>query len=164
MEKAISLEIMKQQIAECMVDSEAFGWEFSDVDEGNLTFTVRLLKSRDNEVYKVFVQFDNYPKWPPYLDFIDEETGVMGVKTAYPKCDDSFFNVHNNVAVICHPYSRKAYKGFTGLHQDWGEYDQWATITQHGKFENLRAFLVAVYVRLNSEKYVGRMEKKVVAS
>lgn len=164
MEKEISLEIMKGEIANCAIDKDAYGWEFSEIDEGNLTFTVKLLKSKDGEVYKLTVQFDNYKQWPPLLDFIDEETGRAGVKTAYPKCDDSFFNVYNNVPVICHPYSRKAYRGYTGLHQDWGTFDRWAAITEHGKFESLRAFLVAVYGRLNSDKYVGRMEKKVVTS
>jgi|GEM_PF-1297386 len=164
MEKAISLAIMKKELEACYADATVYGWEFSPIDESNLTFRVRLLKTRDKETYTLTVQFDNYNQWPPLLDFINEETGEAGVKSAYPKCDDSFFNIHNNVPVICHPYSRKAYKGFTNLHMDWGEYDGWQANTQHGKFENFRAFLLAVYGRLNSDKYNGRMEKKVVAS
>lgn len=164
MEALISLETMRQQVADCQADAQLYGWEFSEINESSLTFTVRLLKSRDGEVYKLHVQFDNYPQWPPLLDFIDEESGEIGVKTAYPRCDDSFFNIHRNIPVICHPYSRKAYSGHTGLHTDWGEFSRWSGITEHGKFENLGAFLIAVFGRLNSDKYHGRMEKRIVAS
>jgi len=82
MEKEISLQIMREEIEACQQEQDLYGWEFSSIDEGNLTFTVRLLKTMDGEIYKLYVQFDNYPQWPPFLDFIEESTGTIGIKAA----------------------------------------------------------------------------------
>jgi hypothetical protein len=74
MEKEISIGIIRKHINECVDIIATMKLQISEIDEENLTVKVRF-PSCDGKHYLLSVQFDNYPKWPPYLDFIDEETG-----------------------------------------------------------------------------------------
>jgi hypothetical protein len=152
-----SIGLIKKQIEACYPDCEGYGWLFSEVDESNLFFTVRM-RAKDNETYLLKVFFDNYSYWPLLLDFIDEKTNEAGVRTAYPYCSDNFFNKVN--ITICHPCSRKAYKGYTGLHNDWGELEGWQKNPSIGLFKSLKPILEAISFRLNGDLYNGRMEKR----
>jgi hypothetical protein len=154
-EEAISIATIKLEIAECTPG--IYGWSFSEIDEANLSFQVNM-HAKDNERYIVNIKFDNYRYWPLLIDFADPETNEIGVKTAYPYCNDGFFN--KDKITICHPCSRKAYKGYTSIHTDWGELSAWESIPTISTLKSLRPILEAIYFRINSDDYVGRMEKK----
>lgn len=157
MERETSIAIIKKQILESASLFQSLNLEFSSIDEENLIFTVRFT-AKDDETYLLSVQFDNYPQWPPFLEFIDEDNGAAGVVQAYPASTDSFFNRYNNQPVICHPCSRKAYKELNGIHKDWDDYTAWQVNEKTGTIKNLTGILLAIYSRLNGTTYNGRMK------
>lgn len=157
MEKQVSLAIMKGQISESAPIIAAFKLEVSDIDEEKMSFTIKF-RAKDNELYVLIFQFENYPQHPPLLDFIDEETGVHGLIKSYPKNRDSFFNRHNGQGVICHPMNRKAYKQMGGIHSgDWVNYEGWQQNSYTRGMNNFSALIQAIFSRLNGDEYEGRM-------
>ncbi len=159
-DKGISLLTIKGEIIACENDAKRYAWVFSEINEDSQSFTVKMQSSKTDDThngqYIVEVTFDNYREIPLFLEFIDSITGAKGVKTAYPKCTDSFFH---DFPCICNPASRKSYKSFhnDAPHGDW-TYSDWVTNLQTGSLRNLQAILRAIYFRItNPEIYVGRM-------
>jgi hypothetical protein len=154
--KEVSIAIIQKEIAECKAAN--YGWSFSPIDETNLTFQVEM-QAKDGDGYIVNIKFDNYKQWPLDVDFIDPITQELGVKTAYPFCkNDSFF--HKDKVVICHPFSRRAYKGYTDLHTDWGDLTGWQSVPSLGQQRSLKPILESIYYRITGDTYEGRMEKR----
>jgi len=156
-DKEASIATIKKQLADCVGGNN--GWSFSEIDETNLSFHANTISS-DGEPYILKVTFDNYPHWPPLLDFVDPITKAVGVATAYPYSSDNFFN--KGKVAICHPCSRKAYKGYAALHKDWGELETWRANSNTGQLTNMKGILDAIYYRIIGELYVSRMEKRAV--
>lgn len=138
---------------------ESLGIRISDVDNEKLLFTAQMTSSIDGEIYQVEFRFDNYPAWPPLIEFIHPETGARGTKKAYPKKEgDSFFHPY---PCICNPCSRKAYKAYDNgaPHGDW-DLVGWRTNSQYSTLKTIDAILQAINSRINNSLYYdGRMEK-----
>lgn len=151
-------EIVKEELKKCDDLIKENKITITEFDEKSQKFKVTMKSEIDNEEYILQVDYKNYNEWPFYLDFIDPETGKIGVLTAYPKCNDSFFN--KTGPCICNPCNRKAYKDYAGLHNE----DDWKLIgwKQNSKIStltNLRAILLAIYSRINNKQiYEGRMK------
>lgn len=150
----VSLLKVKEEIKECQENCEQYGWVISSIDETNQTFTVLMTSPIDKEVYELYFKFDNYPEYPYFIDFTDPQTRQTGTAHAYPKGKtDSFF--HAPRVVICHPCSRKSYKGYTGLHSEW-ELIGWQSIANG--LVRLNPILEAIYARITDNTfYDGRM-------
>ena len=151
----ICIATVRKEIAEC--ESENYGWSFSDIDESNLSFQVSM-KAKDGEDFIVFIKFDDYKHLPLLIDFMDPTTKEVGVKTAYPRDSTSFF--HPGKVTICHPCNRKAYRGYTGLHNDWGDPSGWQNNPNVGGLKSLKPILEAIYFRITNDNYNGRMENR----
>lgn len=157
-EPSISLSIVKKELEECRKDASAYGWEISEPDESNQTFTVKMKSSIDNEEYLIEIKFDNYKEYPLLIEFVNPKTGEKGTRNAYPSNTDSFFHTF---PCICHPCSRKAYQSFVrgAPHTDW-TLAGWEMNQGTGSLKNIRAILKAISSRIrNPEFYKGRMEK-----
>lgn len=155
--KEISLQLVAQELESCTLDSADYGWEISPLDEALSTFQVKMLSSIDNEPYRLTVQFDNYPEHPLLIDFIDPVNGQVGTRRAYPMTEQGFF--HATGPSICHPASRKAYRGYQGIHNEW-DFVGWQKNPNVGSLTNIKAILQAVHFRINDKRlYRGRMEK-----
>jgi hypothetical protein len=156
--KPISLATVERQLLDCDEDVRQYGWVISPINEDNLSFTVKMTSPIDNEVFELYFQFDNYPEWPPLLDFIDPVSGVVGTKRAYPITKDGTF-FHNH-PIICNPCSRKSYSGHSGLHSEWSMVS-WQSNRNTGSLTSIKAILQAISIRITISKYYnGRMEKK----
>jgi len=154
-DKTVSLSIVKSELDKCQGDAEKYGWEISPLDEGVLSFKVKMISPIDKEIFVVSFKCDNYREWPPYIDFVDPVSGQEGVKNAYPLSSDGFF--HQNI-LICHPCSRKAYANFKGPHGDW-DLPGWENNAKTGALKNILAILLAIYERISQpEIYKGRMK------
>lgn len=153
--RLISLVTVTEEIKACKESCELFGWLISPIDEINQQFTVIMKSPIDNQEYIIEFKFDDYPQLPFLVDFIDAKTNQCGALCSYPKGHDSFFNQHNGMGVICHPFSRKSYTGYTGIHNDWS-IASWKQLA--GSITNLDAILDTIYTRIsNKQYYVGRM-------
>lgn len=155
----ISLITVQRELKECQEDCKRYHWEISNIDEQNQTFIVKMKSPIDNELYVIEIKFDNYNEWPPYIEFIDPISDQRGTKKSYPLSSGgdygSFF--HPQHPSICHPCSRKAYQGYTGLHGDWN-ITGWQQNPYTGTLTNIRAILLAIYGRISNRKtYGGRM-------
>jgi hypothetical protein len=131
-------------------------------DYERLTVTVRM-QAHTGDLFIVEFQCDDYKEVPPFIEFVDPDTGVRGTKRAYPKTIDSFF--HESGPCICAPFSRKAYKSVvdTGPHQDW-QFGDWQTSTANNvRWSNaskLGDMIGMIHTRLSrSDLYQGRMQK-----
>jgi hypothetical protein len=152
----ISLLRVRDEINECHENCESYGWLISAINEEEKTFKVFMTSPLDKEAYEIEFEFTNYPEHPYLIEFIDPRTKEKGTEYSYPKGKtDSFF--HQPRRVICHPCSRKAYKGYTSLHSDW-EMIGWQSIA--GGITNLASILDAIFTRISDNTlYDGRMAK-----
>jgi hypothetical protein len=155
----ISLNIVRMELQDCQKDAELFGWDISEIDESNHVFTVKMISPIDDEGYKMEIRFDDYKELPLLIEFIDPKTGEKGTKNAYPADGGGKAgNLFHNHPCICHPCSRKAYKGYSNVHaNDWNLIG-WQQNPKVDTLTNIRAILRAVYFRIsNAEIYKGRM-------
>lgn len=153
-QRQISTQIIQAEIEECLEDCKEYGWDISPIDTEAMTFRVKL-KAIDGELFELQVKYDNYKEIPLLIDFVDPHTGQLGTKKSYPLTKKGFF--HTKGPTICHPASRKAYRGFQGLHNEW-ELIGWQKNPNIGTLTNLRAILEAIHFRINDpEIYVKRM-------
>jgi len=158
-DRAISINLVRSELKSCEKDALRFGWDIFAVREEDLSFGIKMISPMDGEIYLIEIQFDNYKEWPFYIEFVDPLDGKMGTKNAYPSGkNDSFFNFHNGMPLICHPSSRKAYSDLQGPHGDWKLID-WENNSKTGALRNIHAILLAIYERISqSEIYKGRMK------
>jgi hypothetical protein len=162
-DRRISLTTVQQELEACKEDAELNHWEISPIDIDNQLFTVKMKSPIDQEEYNIEIQFDNYNEIPLLIEFIEPAIepakGQKGTQKAYPLGKgDSFF--HQTGPCICHPCSRKCYKGHAGLHKDdWGStMTGWMSNPQVNSLTNIRSILSAIYSRVsNRDKYGGRM-------
>lgn len=130
-----------------------WGWK-DDLD----ALTVRVeYTAVDNERYILVGTFDDYKEKPPFLEFEEPGTGVLGTAKAYPKGHDSFF--HTTGPTICAPFSRKAYQT---VHANGWQFNNWMTSTESNvrwsQYSTMAAMLELIYSRLTTRDfYIGRM-------
>ncbi len=118
--------------------------------------------SYTGDLYIVEMTLDDYKELPPFIEFIDPETGEKGTRHAYPKSTDSFF--HDSGPCICAPFSRKAYKSVTnktGPHEDWHLGDWKTSKAQNYDWSNASniggiLLMIQSYI-FRSDVYKGRM-------
>lgn len=152
-----SLRIILKELDDCQREIEEYGWDVSKIDEKSQSFTVRMKSPIDEEEYILEVGFENYKEWPLYLEFIDPETGEKGTKNAYPGSGRMYGGFFHGNPCICNPCSRKAYKGYMGLHTEW-TLAGWQQNEKIGGLTNLMAILTAIYTRISRQDiYGGRM-------
>lgn len=152
-----SIVTIEAEIDECKPDCRRYGWEISEINSTDLTFTVRMTSPLDKEVFLIKIEFKNYPEWPLLIEFIDPDTKEVGTKRAYP-LSKKYGNFFHTFPCICHPASRKAYSGYTNVHPDW-TLSSWKQNAQVGSLVNLKAILEAIYFRINNDEvYAGRMK------
>lgn len=150
----ISLQIIKKEIENCKTDPIIKNLKYSDLNEENLSFTVELKSSVDDNIFIMELCLDNYKELPPYIEFIDSETRERGIKHAYPKGPDGFFH---DKPCICNPCSRKAYVGYSDLHKEW-KINSWQQIPEVNSLTDLKSIIKAVNNRINNPLYYsGRM-------
>jgi hypothetical protein len=154
-DKAISLAVIKKQIADCATLADDYQWKFSDIDEENQKFIVSM-PDLNGSLYHAEVIFNDFPEIPLLIDFIDPETGEKGTKKQYPLGKgDSFF--HAALPCICNPSSRKSYKECNPgpPHGDWTMIG-WQNNAKVGDLKTLDKILLAIFFRINNpEKYEG---------
>jgi hypothetical protein len=156
-DKAVSLNIVKNELNKCEKDALRFGWDVFEIQETTLSFSVKMVSPIDSEPYLIEIQFDNYKELPLLIDFVDPANGKNGTKNAYPAGRDSFFNFHGGEGLICNPCSRKAYSNHKGPHGDWNLVD-WENNAKTGALKNIHAVLTAICERISQpELYNGRM-------
>lgn len=157
--KEVSLLEVDKELQGSKEFLKSLGIRISEVDNEKLLFTAYMTSSIDDEVYELELRFDNYPGWPPLIEFIHPETRERGTKKAYPKKEgDSFFHPY---PCICNPCSRKAYKTYdpNAPHGDW-DLMGWRTNAQYSTLKTIDAILIAINSRINNPRYYdGRMEK-----
>jgi hypothetical protein len=157
-DRRISLEIVRNELQDCQPDIERSGWKVSPIDEEKQTLRVEMTSPIDEERFIIEILFDNYREWPLFIEFIDPKTGTIGALNAYPAPSKKYGGFFHNKPCICHPCSRKAYKGYTDLHQDWGDLIGWQSNPGIGDLKTIRAILRAIYFRIRDpEIYDGRM-------
>jgi hypothetical protein len=153
----ISLNIVRKEIQDCREDSQRFRWEFSEIDGEAQIFMVKMTSPVDKEQYILEFKFDHYKEWPLLIEFIHSNTGQRGVKAAYPAPNSKAGGFFHEKPCICHPCSRNAYGGYSGVHGDW-KIDGWQQNPGCGNLKNIQAILRAIYSRIsNPDTYRGRM-------
>jgi hypothetical protein len=149
MNETVSLATVKQEIEEAKECSEAYDWGFT-LNLENQSFTVLLQSPVDQEKYLLEFCFDDYPEKPYLINFIHPVTGARNSAGCLPKGHDSFFHPR---FTICHPCSRGAYVGYTGLHGDW-DMAGWQLIA--GGMTSLKFILITIQERISNENLYQR--------
>jgi hypothetical protein len=157
--REISLATVVQEMEDAREYSELYGWEISAIDVNAMLFTVLMRSPIDEEKYLIEFGFENYPELPYLIDFVHPITGERRNAKCMPKCmHDNFFQP--NAFIICHPCSRRAYKGYSNLHGDWSM-EGWKA-NANGTTD-LKSILNVIYTRISDKtNYVGRMDKTMV--
>lgn len=156
----ISRAIMKSEVAAALEVAATFGWILCP-DYDALCLRI-LMKAHTGDAFIAHVTFHNYRELPATYDFFNPATGQVGVKAAFPKGHDSFFN--ESGPQICAPFNLKAYKrddNPNGLHQDWniGDWENSTVQSFHWATHNkLKGALSLIQTRLTRpDLYRGRM-------
>lgn len=115
----VSLAHVKRELDEARDLIEDWGLELdtSMLEEDDLRFRVKG-PGPNGERYIVEFRCDDYRELPPYVEFIDPDTGEAGVDRAYPD------GVFHGTPCICARFNRKSYAGYSGVHSEW-EYANW---------------------------------------
>ena len=153
MNTEISLLTVKQEIEDADEYCKSYNINISSIDEINQRFTVLMRSLVDKEQYIIQFGFDDYPEKPYLIDFIHPETKEAGKPNCYPEGGDNFF--HPN-GLICHPCSRKAYAGYTGVHSEWSMLS-WRE--NAGGLKNLKGIIDCIFSRISDKTYYKRRRK-----
>lgn len=140
--------------------AQNYGWKVAQNYE-RLVVEVRM-RAHTGDLFIVQARCDDYKQMPPFIEFIDPDSGEEGTRHAYPKGTDSFF--YSDGPCICAPFSRKAYKSVTatGPHGDW-ELSGWMNSTAQGiqwsNHSTLGGIFGMIQTRLSRPGlYTGRMD------
>lgn len=154
--REITIETLKIELEECQLYAMKFNWIISELNEINLSFSVQMTSPIDHETFILEFIADNYPEWPPLIEFIHPETKERGINKAYPK-NKKYSSFFHNRPCICNPCSRQAYGGYKNVHSDW-ILSSWKQNPKIGTLTKISAILLAVYTRIsNKDVYDGRM-------
>lgn len=156
----VSLHYVLRELPRVEELADTYGWKV-DLDSEGLIVEVRM-KAHTGDLFEVEARCDDYKQIPPFIEFIDPDSGERGTRRAYPMGLDSFF--YHSTPCICAPFSRKAYKSVTpsGPHEDWN-LSGWMDSTVQGvKWSNhstLAGIFGMIQYRLHHpDLYKGRME------
>ena len=121
----------------------------SMLSESDLRIRVIGASRVDEEKYVVEMHFDGYRAIPPFVEFLDPETGEAGTRPAYP----TGFHSH---PCICAVFNRKTYGGHSGLHSKW-KFGDWAS---NPATDHIGGMLNHVFATINNHfgTYEGRMK------
>jgi len=151
-DRAVSWAIVEKEleVVSALNDANAWGVQlFPD----ELRFRTHMKSSVDGEQYVLDVRCDDYKELPPFIEFVDPDSGALGTKHAYPKNGRSFFHAQ---PCICAPFSRKAYGQYNGPHSEWAM-GNWMTLREG--INTLGDMLVLIQTLINNPTaYNGRME------
>ncbi|MEZ5199298.1 MAG: hypothetical protein R2764_23820 [Bacteroidales bacterium] len=152
----ITISTVLSELEEAKESASRYGWSISELDENNIRFTVKMQSPIDKEIYVIEFQLDNYPEWPPAIEFIHPSTNARGVKSAYPS-NKKYGGFFHTKPCICNPCSRLAYKDFKSLHPTW-DMSGWKNNPKVGSLTRIVSILEAIYFRINNKEiYNGRM-------
>lgn len=149
--REVSWTFVEEELAAVELATEAFGWSI-ELQPDELRFTLLMTSKVDGERYLFEFTCDDYKLIPPFIEMIHPDTGARAVPEAYPKNGRSFFHT---TPAICAPFSRKAYVGHAGIHNEW-ELEKWMELREG--ISTLGDILVLLQNLLNNpDVYHGRM-------
>ncbi|MBI5021131.1 MAG: hypothetical protein HZB59_06830 [Ignavibacteriales bacterium] len=156
----LSRAIIQEELSQIKDIARTLRWGI--VPDYNSLKVIVTMFSHTGDLFIVSLLCDDYKEKPPFIEFIDPETGEPGTNYAYPKSIDSFF--HSSGPCICAPFSRKAYKSVvqSGPHEDWPLNADWVKSTasniQWANHSKLGDMLGTIYSRISlPDYYKGRM-------
>lgn len=130
--------------------ASSYDWEVVP-DLSNLTITIKMRSTIDNQVYIVEARCDGYKALPPIFEFIHPETGERGTHQCYP-AGGTFFH---STPCICVQWNRKAYQQLGGPHGDW---NMTAWIDARPGMTTLGDMFHLIQTQINKQgQYRGRM-------
>ena len=118
------------------------------LSEVDLRIRVTGVSHVDKQTYVLEMNFDGYRAIPPYVDFVQPETGESGIRAAYP-------TGFNTQPCICARYNRKTYRNHSKLHPEW-QYGDWRS---DPGTEHIGGMLNHIFATINDHfgTYRGRM-------
>jgi hypothetical protein len=141
-EPSVSLETVTHEIEEAAAFAASAGLtiDISELSEESLRFYVTF-RNREGECF--FTQFDcqDYPIYPPLIEFTDELRGHSGEHRMYP-------NVFHATPCICMRYSRKAYQERGGPHADWRLLDWHLATPGGGAIDSIAMILSDLHAKI----------------
>jgi hypothetical protein len=162
---AVDAEITRQHLRQelALVKELAATHKWGIVPDYTRLTVLATMYAYTGDLFILDFECDEYKELPPFVEFIDPDTGERGTRHAYPKGTDSFFN--DSGPCICAPFNRKAYKSSNrpnALHGDWALGD-WQTSTANGvrwaNYSRLGDMLGLIHTRLSRpDLYRGRMQ------
>lgn len=148
----ISLDHIERELEEAssFLSKTSIEIDTSMLNVDNLVFRASFTAPKDDELYIAEFECDNYREIPPYVEFINPETGERGTKNSYP-------NVFHGNPCICARFNRKTYSSNADIHSDW-KYGDWQ---KEDAINHLGGMLSHIYnalrSRMNNREYNGRM-------
>lgn len=147
----ISLAHVRKELKEGrdLIDDWGLDLDTSMLAEDDLRFRVSG-RASDGELYIVEFRCDDYREIPPFVEFIDPESGEAGITRAYPK------GVFHKKPCVCARFNRKSYAEHTGLHSGW-EYGNWGQEAATNHLGGMIAHIFrAIEGRMQGRSYQGR--------
>lgn len=132
----VSLEAVQVELPAAAQYAAAAGLGFDDslLAQDDLSFFVTF-HNLDGERFVAEINCQDYPMYPPFIEFIGETRTKRSTRDLYPSC-------FHGMPCVCTRYSRKAYSERGGPHGDWRLVD-WQLPTSNGIAVDSLAMIVS---------------------
>lgn len=132
----VSFQTVQAELVAVAQYATAAGLEMdtTSLSTDDLRFYVRFA-NHDLEYFYAEFQCDDYPLYPPTVEFVSKDRSARGFHRLYPQG-------FHNTPCICMRYNRKAYSERGGPHGDWRMLD-WRLPTGNGLGIDTLALMVS---------------------
>ena len=146
---AISLETLKAELAVAAPYAEAAGiqLETRGLCEDSLQF-VAVFVNRDGELFPAEFDCQDYPMFPPTIEFLNSDRLERGLPWNYP-------SGFHTMPCICMRYNRKAHGEKGGPHGDWRLIDWQLPTPGGGAIDTIGMILSDLHAKIGASS--GRL-------
>ena len=118
----------------------------------NLQLRATLKQPKTDERFFLLGRLDDYKLVPPIWDFRDEGWAGETDRRNFPSqgAPPGIPSIFHTSGVICAPFNRLAYAGYSALHADWGAAQNWVHVAPgYVRADTIADMLATIQLHLN---------------
>lgn len=118
----------------------------------NLELRAILNQPKTGARFYLLGRCDEYRLLPPIWDFRDSSWAGESARQNFPGpgAPPGIGSIFHSNGVICAPFNRLAYAGYSGLHSDWGAAQNWVHVAPgHVRADTIADMLATIQLHLN---------------
>lgn len=149
--KEVTLAVVDEELESARAWAARVGVELAWLPE-NLVIRATLSQPRSGTSFYLVGRLEGYRLMPPIWDFRDEGWGGEEDRRNFPSngAPPGIGSIFHPSAVICAPFNRLAYAGYSGLHSGWGAAQNWVQVAPgYVRADTIADMLATIQLHLN---------------